>query len=423
LKRIKDLLPTGKGSRAGSSDDPRAAGTPEQDESGSKDSDSTETTGAEKEDDLYDIDALFAELDGIPGKEDEEKDDLAATPVSDRGPPAHREARERPSSSSPGEPLKRTAAVDTTDPAGSSEPSSPPTTSPELSVMDREISSLRQAVTRLEISVEGLERDMKNLEGRQRATERNIEDLLKVYKLVSRQLKPFSTGEGPISGGLQEHKLRSGMKTATDGRSEATSKGGRLIEEPERPGGPGTRMQGKAPPSRYGRPQPFHPGYETGNGRRRRAPLLATLRNDYATTVLVLRWIEFLLGRVKRSNISALLDYYEDIGWISPTVKTNIMAYARGEVQDVNAYGPDLKDSMTPFAVCDESSPVLDDQGTPVHPHHRPMDDWKLSAEDHLKSLLFIKKIAGCRIDKDELNTLEQEISVMKYSLRRYHEV
>jgi flagellar protein FlaD len=151
--------------------------------------------------------------------------------------------------------------------------------------------------------------------------------------------------------------------------------------------------------------------------------LLEYLNSDYASVVLVMRWIEFLFERINRNKIAALLDYYEDIGWISAQVKPHIMAYARGEIQDVTAYEPAAEDSMAPIALEEDKEQLLEQESAEEQPGYRPGDDWKLPAEDHLKSLLFIKKMAGCRIDKDELNSLEQEIKVMKYSLRRYHEV
>ena len=59
-------------------------------------------------------------------------------------------------------------------------------------------------------------------------------------------------------------------------------------------------------------------------------PILDHVKKDYLTTVLVMRWIEFLFERVKRDKITLVLDYYKEIGWITEEVKTQVMAYARG---------------------------------------------------------------------------------------------
>jgi len=148
-------------------------------------------------------------------------------------------------------------------------------------------------------------------------------------------------------------------------------------------------------------------------GRRRKAlsqPILTHVRPDYTTTVLVLRWIEFMFERVKRDKISLLLDYYKDCGWISDEVKAQVMSYARGEIQDVTSYEPE------------EDLLALDKEGD-FPQDYKKVEDWRLSAEDHLKSLLFIEKIAGRVVNKDSLNSLEQEISKFKRNLEGYHGV
>ncbi len=134
-----------------------------------------------------------------------------------------------------------------------------------------------------------------------------------------------------------------------------------------------------------------------------------------------MRWIEFILERMDRNNIPSLLNYYEDIGWISSSAKPIIMKYSRGAVQNVTAIEPDLDFSMDLYAVDETGDPIPDGRESPEPLQNRSPGDWRLTAEDHLKSLLFIKKLSGNRIDRDELNALEQEIGVMKHSLQGYH--
>lgn len=139
-------------------------------------------------------------------------------------------------------------------------------------------------------------------------------------------------------------------------------------------------------------------------------PILWEIQKNYSTTVLVMRWIEFMFERVKRDKISLLMDYYKDIGWISDEIKSLIMGYARGEIQDVLSYEEE-EITTEPF------------QTNPLPIDYKQVNDWRLSAEDHLKSLLFIMKISGKDVDKDNLNSLEQEISSFKRSLEAYHGV
>lgn len=142
-------------------------------------------------------------------------------------------------------------------------------------------------------------------------------------------------------------------------------------------------------------------------------PLLAYIPHDYLTLVLVMRWIEFLFERVTRERMSLVLDYYVDVGWISEDVKSEIMSYARGEMQDVTKY-------MGQEEVRED---VFRDLPPPTAAPYKKVEDWRLSADDHLKSLLFVQKIAGLEVDKDRLNSLEQNISKFKESLEGFHGV
>jgi flagellar protein FlaD len=142
-------------------------------------------------------------------------------------------------------------------------------------------------------------------------------------------------------------------------------------------------------------------------------PLLAYIPYDYLTLVLVMRWIEFMFERVPRDKMSLVLDYYVDVGWISEDVKSEIMSYARGEMQDVTKY----------MGYEEAREEVFKELPAPQAAPYKKVEDWRLSADDHLKSLLFIQKIAGLEIDKDRLNSLEQNISKFKESLEGFHGV
>jgi len=144
-----------------------------------------------------------------------------------------------------------------------------------------------------------------------------------------------------------------------------------------------------------------------------RKPVLEALPKDYLSVVLVMRWIEFLMERVVRDKISLVLDYYKDIGWISEDVKSTVMSYARGENQDVSRMDMNVGDF-------EEENPIpFPSQIT----EFRRVDDWRLTAEDHLKSLLFVQMIAGIPVDKDRLSSLEQVIMKIKRSLEGFHSV
>jgi len=138
-------------------------------------------------------------------------------------------------------------------------------------------------------------------------------------------------------------------------------------------------------------------------------PILTSIKHDYLTLVLVMRWIEFLLERTIRDRLSLVLDYYRDVGWITDEVKSEILSYARGEMQDV-----------TKYLTQEEAKDILPGDVSP-NASYKKVDEWRLSADDHLKSLLFIMKIADINVDRDKLNSLEQTIQKFKEDLKNFH--
>ncbi len=112
---------------------------------------------------------------------------------------------------------------------------------------------------------------------------------------------------------------------------------------------------------------------------------LDSIRGDPMSVVVLLNWIEFLMERVGRNNLMDALDYYVDIGWISEDVRSEIMAYARG----------------------------ID--------YYVEKPTWRLLPEDHTKSLLFIERLCGRKIDKNMLSTIDREMSKVKHGLEELY--
>jgi archaeal flagellar protein FlaD len=101
---------------------------------------------------------------------------------------------------------------------------------------------------------------------------------------------------------------------------------------------------------------------------------LQCLDNKAETSIILLNWIEFLLEKVGRNNLSEVLEYYIDIGWISEEVCEKMLAYANG----IDYYV------------------------------ERPT--WKLLPDDHTKSLMFIEQLKGRKLDKSMLSKLERDV-------------
>jgi flagellar protein FlaD len=112
---------------------------------------------------------------------------------------------------------------------------------------------------------------------------------------------------------------------------------------------------------------------------------LECIKADPTSVVVLLNWIEFLMERVGRNNLMDALDYYVDIGWISEDVRSEIMAYARG----------------------------ID--------YYVEKPTWRLLPEDHTKSLLFIERLSGRKIDRNMLSSIDREMAKVKHGLEELY--
>nr|WP_321496436.1 FlaD/FlaE family flagellar protein [uncultured Methanolobus sp.] len=112
---------------------------------------------------------------------------------------------------------------------------------------------------------------------------------------------------------------------------------------------------------------------------------LEFIKADPTSVVVLLNWIEFLMERVGRNNLMDALDYYVDIGWISEDVMSEIMAYARG----------------------------ID--------YYVEKPTWRLLPEDHTKSLLFIERLSGRKIDRNMLSSIDREMAKVKHGLEELY--
>ena len=112
---------------------------------------------------------------------------------------------------------------------------------------------------------------------------------------------------------------------------------------------------------------------------------LESIKKNPMSVVVLLNWIEFLMERVGRNNLMDALDYYVDIGWISEEVRSEIMAYARG----------------------------ID--------YYVEKPTWRLLPEDHTKSLLFIERLCGRKIDRNMLSMIDREMAKVKHGLEELY--
>jgi len=319
----------------------------------------------------------------------------------------------------------------------------------DVSGFETRVAAVEDKLVQMDGSIKSTRSSVKSMDERLADMEQNILKLLSIYEIVKRDMNPFIGPKGatqekvdPAFLGIEGAEL---IKTpdvvddlddidfGTDALLSKEPGAGKMAQEPT-VDLPDFDEVEEVPPPKPPAPQPPRetPYPETGGFDMREtketfspprelpppetfgirgSPILNEINYDYRTVILVMRWIEFMFERVTRDRISALLDYYKDVGWVSERVKSQIMAYARGEVQNILKFEP-------------EEEPMDEVLGSPKQPtDYKKVSDWRLSADDHLKSLLFVTKIANIQVNKDTFNSLEEDIKIFTRDLESYHGV
>jgi len=111
-----------------------------------------------------------------------------------------------------------------------------------------------------------------------------------------------------------------------------------------------------------------------------RASTLDSLPNDPEGVVIVMKWLQYLVDRAGKENISKVLDYYVDIGWITDDVKVKLLEYCEG--------------------ITEETS-----------------ERRNLVAKDHIQSFLYIQKLKGNEIDEHFIGKLERDLNKLSKNL------
>ncbi|MHB8361084.1 MAG: FlaD/FlaE family flagellar protein [Thermoplasmataceae archaeon] len=110
------------------------------------------------------------------------------------------------------------------------------------------------------------------------------------------------------------------------------------------------------------------------------SPKLENIGEDVVSLVIALRWLEFLLDNYGPENTLDVLDYYENLGWISSTVKEQMTRFTK----------------MTGML--------------------GPIQEYKVkpTIQDHVITMLFIEKLNGEDVNRELIETLEREFRSLK---------
>ncbi len=119
--------------------------------------------------------------------------------------------------------------------------------------------------------------------------------------------------------------------------------------------------------------------------------LLDDIPEDPVAIMLTIKWLEFIVDKTGVTNLPDVLEFYCDMGWISDEVATKLLKYSRG---------------IKPFFMDDDWKP-----------------EEKLSAKDHMLSLMFLERIKGNKISPDFLIQLDRELRRIRSSAEEIYGV
>lgn len=149
--------------------------------------------------------------------------------------------------------------------------------------------------------------------------------------------------------------------------------------------------------------------------------------------IALLRWIEFMLDKMPRKEIPNLLSFYVKIGWISTGIKSEIADIIRGmageeavekpqKARKKKAKGGKGKDKDGDVVMTYDKEDLHELARSDVRRKggEAKYDSWKMSPEDHLKSLILIERVRGADLDKDALEELERDVMNLREGLEDF---
>jgi flagellar protein FlaD len=98
---------------------------------------------------------------------------------------------------------------------------------------------------------------------------------------------------------------------------------------------------------------------------------------DAQSTVILMKWLQYLIDKLGKSQASDVLNFYADVGWITEDIKYDLLKYIKG--------------------ITDEK------------PQEGKEKNRKITSKEHIHSLLFIQKLKGKNID-DFLWKVDQDL-------------
>ena len=281
-----------------------------------------------------------------------------------------------------------------------------------VDLLDKSTEDIRSDIARVRDSIASMEGDMR--------------ELTSLYDLISTQINPFIEAEM-----AQRQSI-----TAMEEEGQAAIPELDALFEPT----PEIAAEGKVeavPAEDEAIPAPFEVVGEEGwpvaavAAAVKRIARLSKVGDSPTCQMAFVHWINFLLDSVPRREVPNLLAFYIKVGWISTGIKQEVIDFVRG------VSGEELEeDEKAKKAKAKAAGKPKDKDGDVVMTYDKEelhelartevkkggkegarYDSWKMSAEDHLKSLILIERIRGAELDKDALEALERDVAMLKEGL------
>jgi archaellum component FlaD/FlaE len=297
-----------------------------------------------------------------------------------------------------------------------------------LDSVEQSLSDIVRRVDLLDKSTEDIRSDIARVRDSIASMEGDMRELTSLYDLISTQINPFIESEMDSRASItaMEEEGETGIpeldalfETTPEIAAEIDDFGDLFAEEP----GEGAmfaeveEIEGEpymvaAAPVRIAR--------------------LSRVGDAPTCHIAMLRWIEFMMDKVPRKEIPNLLAFYVKIGWISTGIKGEVSDMIRGVAGgDVDAKPTKEKKKAKGGKGKDKDGDVvMTYDKEDLHELARSdvrraggevkYDSWRMSPEDHLKSLILIERIRGADLDKDALEELERDVMNLREGLEDF---
>ena len=235
---------------------------------------------------------------------------------------------------------------------------------PDIVEIEHRVGELEEGLERNGGRIENVQHAQREVTERVEEMNETVRDLLGIYERLTSDVNPFTeedgqagrfgvvNGNGEHAGATAVHADAAGDRAReTMGDDDVADEDSAVVfeddavdedvftfddvvadlerEEPaeptgEEPTGPGTAGRS-------------NPGRRAGTGGPAdRTPYLTALADGYATDVLALEWLAELVETTGPAATLKAVSYYEDVGWIGPSVAADLEEYLAGPGIDVH---------------------------------------------------------------------------------------